>query len=165
MLHGALMTKETVGEVSSKLIQKEPETRSPIEQMRENLTDYENHFYLCLEDGKKKYPKDFFIVVLTKKERLMQNVIRNYFLSTSACPTPTYDQAVYHYDRLSESFEFLWVIPSKDTCELFRESALQIHPEEQELLKCVLDYYDGTLLKMAKKFNNEKIDSPLLDKH
>ena len=92
---------------------------------------------------------------LTKKEKLLNNVLRNYFFPTQACPTPTWDQAIYHYHSADDRLEFLWVIPSKDTCELFQENALYIVPEEKELLRFVLDFEDGTLLRLAKKLNKE----------
>ena len=57
---------------------------------------------------------------------------------------------------------FLWTIPSKETCIYFIEEALRICPEEYGLLKCVLEFADGTLFKKAKRFNGEKDDSPEL---
>jgi len=55
----------------------------------------------------------FYVCVITKKERLMDNVLRNYFLARSTCPTPQYDQTVYKYHRDSGAIQFLWVLPSK----------------------------------------------------
>lgn len=149
------MTRETVGKVSSDLIVKEPETRSPIEQMQENLTQYDNNIHMCVKDGKRIYPHDFYVVVLTKKERLMENVLRNYFLHRSTCPTPDYDQAVYKYTRTSDRIEFLWVIPAKDICELMRENITRVDKSEYDLLKFVIDFYEGSLLKKARMLNGE----------
>ena len=147
--------KKTVGALSAELQSKDPESRDPIELEREMHTDYEKNFWECLNSYKKECDTDFYIVVLTKKERIMQNVLRNYFFARSTCPTPDYDQAVYRYDALNEKVEFLWVIPSRDTCFLLKENALHVAPEEKELLKFVLDFADSTLYNLAKKLNKE----------
>ncbi len=158
------MTRDTVGKISAELIQKEAPTRDPIELQREMHKDYIAHIHDAIFRGKQDFSGDFFVVVLTKKERLMQNVIRNYFLARSSCPTPEWDQTVYRYKRADDLLEFLWVIPSKDTCQLFKENALQITPEEKELLRFVMDFTDGTLLKLAKRLNKEKTNTPELEK-
>lgn len=156
------MTKETVGKVALELLKKEPETRNPIEQMRESLTDFDKNIHLCIERYKQKFLGNFYVVVITKKERLMPNVLRNYFTGRITCPTPDYDQAVYRYDKAEDSITFLWVIPSKDTCHLLHANAMQVHPSERDLLKYVLKFIDGSLLKYSKKLNGEQIDSILV---
>lgn len=158
------MTRETVGKIAVDLMAKEPETKDPIEQMREQLSEYEKNFYECLAAHKSVFPGDFYIVVLTKKEPLMQNVLRNYFMARQSCPTPDYDQAVYRYIRADERIDFLWIIPSRDTCKLFKKNALQIHPTERELLNFVLAFADGSLFKLCKELNGEKDNSPELIK-
>ena len=90
--------RPTVGRVATDLMKKQPDTLSPIEQMRENLTDYEKNVYECIATHRKVFPGVFYIVVLTKRERLLNNVIRNYFLARLSCPTPDYDQTVYCQD-------------------------------------------------------------------
>lgn len=156
------MKRDTVGKLSLDLSQKEPETRDPIELEREIHKDYEKNIYQCIETHKKLLHGDFFVEVITKKEPLMHNVLRNYFFATQACPSPTYDQTLYHYHRNAEHLEFLWVIPAKDICEMFTFNALQIKESERELLKFILEFNDGTLLRLAKKLNSEAPDSPFL---
>lgn len=158
------MTKETVGKIATDLAQKEPETRDPIELQREIHKDYEKNIYLAIDSGRKDYNGDFFVVVTTKKERLLPNVIRNYFFARETCPTPEYDQTVYHYHRSAEDIEFLWVLPSKDTCKLFKDNFLAIAPEERGLLEFILKDSAGELLQLSKKLNGEVKDSILLDK-
>lgn len=157
------MARETVGKLATDLIKQEPATRDPIELQREIYKDYEKNLYESVNRGKKQYTTDFFVLVLTKKERLLQNVLRNYFFPRGTCPTPEYDQTVYKYYRGDDRLEFLWVIPSKDTCQLFRENALEIADAERELLDFILRFYDGSLLAYAKQLNNEKTDSILLE--
>ena len=86
----------------------------------------------------------------------------NYFYARLSCPTPDYDQTLYKYSHKQESLTFLWVIPSRDTCQLLKDNALQVVPEERELLGFVLNFADGSLFKLAKKLNGEVEDSSLL---
>ena len=158
------MNRETVGKISSDLIQKEPETRSPIEQMQENLTDYDRNIHQAIDTGKKAFFNDFYIVVITKKEPLMPNVIRNYFLTRLTCPTPDYDQTVYRYYRKDDLFAFLWVIPSTDACIYLKNNALHVKESERDLLNFVLEFADGSLFKLSKKLNEEKEESSEIEK-
>ena len=154
--------KETIGKVSRDLSQKESPTNDPIELQREMQSDYEANFFQCVERGKKECIRDFYVVVITKKERLMHNVLRNYFGCRNSCPTPEWDQAVYKYHRSEERVEFLWVIPSRDTCKLFRENVLQIPGAERPLLGFILDFEDGSLLKLAKTLNGESTEGCII---
>jgi len=147
--------RETVGKISTDLLSKPPESRDPIELQREMTKSYIEELTSCVLSFRKNFPRDFFVAVLTKKERLMKNVIRNYFTPRLSCPTPEYDQAVYHYHHNEEALEFLWVLPSKDTCELFMLDADQVVPEERELLYFVQSLYNGNLLKLSKRLNKE----------
>jgi len=151
------MTREkTVGQISTELKEDALDnTHTAEDQMREQLEKYEADIFKAITDAKKKFDADFYVVALTKKERLMDNVIRIYFFARLSCPTPEYDQAVYFYDRKLDKIEFLWVVPSKHTCEMYKQDILQVPTEERQLLKYVLDFEDGTLLKYAKLRNNE----------
>lgn len=158
------MTKETVGKVARDLMLKDEPSHSPIDYEREMHKDYEKNIQECIARGKKDFPGNFYVLVITKKERLMQNVIRNYFMARQSCPTPEWDQTVYFYDRKNDVLQFLWVIPAKDVCEHLKDNALQVAPEEKGLLEFVLSYYDGTLFQLAKKRNGEIATSPELEK-
>jgi len=148
--------RETVGKIATDLKKNEADnTHSPTEQMREQLTEYDANIHLCLEEGKNEKLGDFFVVVLTKKERVLDNVLRNYFFHRYTCPTPEWDQAVYKYHRAGDHLEFLWVVPSRDTCQYMADNALTIDKEQRELLNFVLDFNDGTLLQRAKQLNGE----------
>lgn len=154
---------KTVGAISAELQGKEAPTRDPIELEREMHKDYEKNLFECIDRGKQDYPGDFYVVVITKKERIMQNVIRNYFACRQSCPTPEWDQTVYKYHRSEERIEFLWVVPSKETCEVMMQNAHDIAEEERGLLQFVLDYQDGTLYQKAKRLNGE-IEQPGVQK-
>ena len=147
--------KKTVGQISTELLQKTPDSLSPIENMREQLTDWDQNMMVCLEQAKKDYAGDFFIQVITKKEPLLKNVLRNYFIARQSCPTPGYDQSVFHYIRKDDEVSFLWVVPSKDTCQIFYANRDRIVPQEWPLLEYVLKFNDGTLEKQCMILNGE----------
>jgi hypothetical protein len=151
--------RDTVGKISWDLLANASVLdHSAEEQMREQLDLYESNMLLAIDRGKKLYPKNFFIVVETKKEPKMKNVIRNYFIPRQSCPTPQYDEAVYQYDYLTDSLVFLWVLPSKQTYNMMKNNALELPTEERQLLQFVLEDADGTLLNRCKKLNGELIN-------
>jgi hypothetical protein len=150
------MKRRTVGDISSNLWSGATgNSHSAYEQTKESLTDFEKELYGCIDQALIKYAGNFFVVVITKKERLMPNVLRNYFFSRKSCPTPDYDQTVYQYHRLSDQLEFLWVIPARDICQEMLLEAPFVHPEEKELLTYVCDFRDGKLYQKALELNGE----------
>jgi len=149
--------KVTAGKIATDLMQKGMEQVNPIEYQREIHKQYEKEIYTCVENGIKKYDGDFFIVVLYKRERALLNVYRAYYFPRQSCPTPSYDQIVYKYHRKDRIIELLWVMPDIETATVFQNHALEIAPEEQGLLHFVLDFYDGSLDKLAQKLNNEGV--------
>lgn len=155
--------KETVGKIAVDLMAKPENQHTVIDQMRENLTDYDKNIFLCVQRYKKIFPGDFYVVVETKKERLFENVIRNYFFGRLSAPTPTWDQTVYKFHRNDELLEFLWVVPSQDTCAYLTMNKNYVVESERGLLNFVLSYNDGTLLNMAKRLNGETSNSPLIE--
>lgn len=149
--------RDNLGVIAPKLASKHTSTidHTAHEQMQEMLKDWDANMLACINDAKSKFPKDFFIVVETKKEPLMHNVLRNYFVARQSCPTPTYDNTVYRYHRNDEIVELLWVLPSQATCKMMRDRSLEIPAEERELLQYVLDDADGTLLQRSLVINKE----------
>jgi|SRR5579872_2309450 hypothetical protein len=147
--------KETIGSVSLQLSEKSLETNSAIEQMQEQLSEYDKSLFECIENSKNKYPGTFYVVVITKRERLMPNVFRQYFFSRHTCPSPDWDQAVYRWSK-GDKIDFLWVIPAKTTCEEMLLNKSLVPEDQRHLMMSVQSLYDGSLLRAAKKLNNEK---------
>lgn len=147
--------RETVGKLSIDLLAKADDKHTAGEQMSEQLSEYDKNLYECFDNNKHKYTGIFYIVVVTRGDRLLKNVIRHQFFSRNSCPTPEYDQAVYqcHKDWLEP--RFMWVIPCMEYAEHLKNNVPLVPLEEAELLRFVLDFYDGTLLKLVKKLNNE----------
>jgi hypothetical protein len=156
------MKRDTVGKISSDLLIKTPDSNDPIELELEMQKDYIKELLTTLSDSKNKFIGNFYIVVITKKERLMENVLRNYFFARQSCPTPDFDQSVYYFDRKKESLEYLWTVPSRDTIDILKENACEVDKSEWGLLKFVLQFCDGTLFKISKDRNGEAPNSPLL---
>jgi hypothetical protein len=154
----------TVGSVAVQLQEKASnDTHSIIDQTQQQISEYYDNLIKCYKENKSKYQGDFYIVVLTKKERLLENVVRNYFFARTTCPTPDYDQAVYKFDHFKEEINFVWVIPDKETCLMMINNTALIAPEEQQLLQFVIDYSTGKLFQLAKKLNGESLTSPILE--
>ena len=154
--------RDTVGKISTDLAQK-PREYIEVGELREGvLTDFPKNMCETIEHGLKAYSGDFYIVVLAKKERLFNNLIRNYFFHRKSPPTPEYDQSVYHYNRLNDTIELMWVLPKKEACKFLKTYALLIPKEQKELLGYVLAFYNGDLLKKVKILNNEQKDSNIL---
>ncbi len=156
------MKRKTVGAHSLELSQKTPESVDPIELERAMQEDYMKNLVECAENASKKWKKDFYIAVLTKNEKLMPNVFRNYFAARESCPTPEYDQSVFKYNYGLEQLEYIWTVPSKDSVyHLINNSHLVVFAERELLLMC-RQFVDGSLFTLSKKLNGEQADSPLL---
>lgn len=158
------MKRDTVGKISSELLQKQPDSTDAIELERSMQEDYIKNLIECIDAHKNKFEGDFYVVVITKNERLMPNVFRNYFSARISCPTPEFDQSVFKYHKADEWLSHLWTLPCKDATYLLRDNALRVHPDEKELLGFVLQLCDGSLDKLAKKLNGEEAESSLLIK-
>jgi hypothetical protein len=174
--------KDTVGKIALDLQNSGSGFINPQEIQQATAQEYLDNLMWCVEHALKKidcstldghdickdrlaFEGDFYIACLIKKEKLLQNVLRNYFIPTQSCPTPHFDQTVYKYDSKKEHIEYLWTVPDQETCLILAENKNIVVPEEQQLLKYVLDYFDGTLLKLAKKLNGEtQFAGSLLDK-
>lgn len=149
----------TVGKHAYDLLLKQPETNDPIELQRAMQEEYFSYLMECIDANKKFYPGPFFVVVLTKNERLMPNVFRNYFYARQSCPTPDYDQTVFRFTPKDDVLEYMWTIPSRDASIHLKMHALEVAEEEKDLLKYVLEFADGTLFKLALHYNNEHVEA------
>lgn len=166
---------KTLGSISSELLSKNDASKlNPQEIQQAQEKEYLDNLAWCVKHAKKEIDcsnleghqecknrfaleGNFFIAALLKKEKLLENVLRNYFVPTKACPTPTYDQTVYKYNDAKGEIEFMWVVPDRETCLTFKENKNIIVPEERGLLQFVLDFYDGTLYRKMKQFNGEDV--------
>jgi len=156
------MKRKTVGAHSLELSQKAPESTDPIELERAMQQDYIKNLGEAVDIALKNWKHDFYIVVITKNEKLMPNVFRNYFTTRQSCPTPEYDQSVFRYKYESGSVEYIWTVPSKDSVYHLLKNSHEVVKAERELLLMAQKYVDGSLFVLAKKLNGEQEKSPLL---
>lgn len=154
--------KKTVGKIATELQQQNTEKINIIDQQRQMQKDYMNDLMVAVDRGCNLFDGDFFIHVETKLEKLLSNVIRNYFIPRLTCPTPNYDQTVFRYNRKDGRIEYLWTIPDRETSHHLLDHANEVVQEEKELLNFIAKFANGTLFRMCKKYNNEQDDSPLL---
>ena len=98
----------------------------------------------------------FYIEGQLKRERLYNGQVYRWLIGAKrACPTPQFDQTVYFYRKQDEHLELVWVTPDRNTANYLRDNALEVVPSEKQLLNYVLDFFDGTLDKIAKTRNGE----------
>jgi len=147
---------ETVGQLSHDLAQKKPETLDPIAQQREMQKDYMDNLTSCIERHRDQMPGDFYVEIITKTEKIMSNVIRNYFSARTSCPSPRYDQTVFKYNRAEESVRYIWTVPSQVAALFMKDNIQYAQPEERELAIMACKFYDGSLLALARKLNKEE---------
>jgi hypothetical protein len=156
--------KKTAGEAALGAAAKN-ETIDAIEMQREvhkgsnSKKSYEEEVWECVDRGRNdpSIEKNFYVVCLFKKERLLQNIIRQYFFYRQSCPTPEYDQTVYKYFRDGDKIEYLWTVPNNAAC-LFLPIALKNGelPKEHETLAYMAEaFMNGDLDKYAAKLNGE----------
>jgi hypothetical protein len=158
------MTKKTVGAIVSELSQKTPDKLSILDIQAETMKDYQKELLKAVDRGCARFDGDFFIHVATKAEKVLANTFRNYFIDRKTCPTPNYDQSVFKYNRIAGQIEYLWTIPDRDTAHHLKMHASEVAPEERQLLYFIFKFADGTLFRLMKKFNGEKVDTPELEK-
>lgn len=177
--------KITVGEMSNKLIMEKPEA-TPLEIHQAQEAEYKKNLEWAVAHMKKKvdcshliqtpidtgghaackdrvgWDGDFFVQVLLKKERLMDNVIRTLFMQNISCPTPDYDQSVFMYHAAEEKLQYLWTVPDPFTVELLLRNARYVVPEERPLLEMCMKFVDGTLLRKCRKLNGENPETGIV---
>lgn len=163
-----------MGKIATDLMKTDGSVINPQEIQRAQEKEYLDNLIWCVRHAKKQVPcddikgheecttrdsmdGDFYVVGILKKEKLLENVIRNYWVPTITCPTPTYDQTLYKYDHRKDDIQFMWVIPDRETCLTLFENKDIVVPQERSLLQFIIDFYDGTLLQKAKRFNGESI--------
>jgi len=156
--------RRTVGQEALDIFVKGDKENSPIELQREMTREYYQNLIDCTLDSRRKFPGSFYIVVITKNERILKNVFRNYFFARKTCPTPDYDQSVFKYDARNEEIEYIWTIPSQDACIYFMNNFKDIPQNEQQLLQFIVEFRTGKLLHKAKKMNGEREKDSLIER-
>lgn len=156
--------KKTAGaEVYEKFSTYQPGGSEDVTDLQKEMqADYFKLMDTAIQKALPKLKGDFYVVVITKHEKIYGKALNQKFLCRQSCPSPQWDEAVFKYHRGAGAVEFLWVVPCRDACHHLTTNALLVAPEERQLRDFALDFQDGTLLRRAKQMNGEEVDSPLL---
>lgn len=104
--------------------------------------------------------KYFYVVMLTINDKVLRTP-RIVMLARRSCPTPVYNQAVWKFDHLTGTLEFLWSIPDSILYNhIIANPEKYINDKEcSDTAKFVILMESGDLLKWVKKENKEKRDA------
>lgn len=151
---------QTVGAKALELASKGDQHQSVYETRQAMQKGYVDELIKAAKAGEKDYPdeKRLYICVQTRRERLLDNVIRSQFYARRTRPIPQYDLAVYYYDCQDEKLSFIWCIPDKQTVDYFCGSwvlddgkkvwlpGAKPEPDEVELASFCRNFRAGTLV-------------------
>jgi len=109
-----------------------------------------------MEKWKKKYPGDFFIVLVIRSCPFfsIQNT-RTQVFARQSCPDPWFGHTLYRYHKKEDKLEMMWTIPDQNTFYAMLENKEMVHPDNYEVLQFVLDAYDGKLRDLSNRINKE----------
>lgn len=164
-------TSSTVGKASLDLatstqneIYDRQEIEKEVHKGSNSQKSYEEEIWETIQNGKKDdaIQGSFYIVVLLKKERILNNVLRQYFFYRQTCPTPEYDQTVYKYIPEGDKIEYIWTVPDVETCNYLPLHKNSLKEDQLLLLSMIEAFKKGDLEKWAAKLNNEPTQFILL---
>lgn len=137
---------ETVGAASTRLLSNADRKQGVVDTQREIDKTYFEECQKCVQRKPHSDWKDpWYIVVIQKKERLLENVCRRYFFGRQTLPTPDYDQTVWKYYPHSGDMKFLWVVPDKNTTLWMASNPNEVPTEQKEILNFCLEFINNTL--------------------
>lgn len=159
MTAGKMKEKRTVGEEAYKRLLNPDTKQGIIDTQQEIDKKYFSEIEECVKKhkGKPNFEGDFFIVVIVKKERLMENVVRRYFVARQTLPTPAYDQTVWRY-RKGGQLEYIWTIPDHNTCQEMYHHPEKVPVDERWLYGMVSAFMCGRLYHEACANFNIHVD-------
>ncbi len=120
---------------------------------------YEEEVHFTIKSGRDdtSIHGNFYIVVLFKKERLLHNVLRQYFFYRQSCPTPEFDQTVYKYVRMEDKVEYLWTIPNNVACLNLPRMWKDLPDDQMILVSMIAAFHSGELDRLAAHHNKENL--------
>jgi len=139
-----MQERETVGAVATKLLQEADGKQGVVDTEREANKEYLEQVYECVQNAVKNgWDKPFYVVVISKKERVLENVMRRYFVARKTMPMPDYDQSVFLFDPKTEQLRYFWTLPDANTCEYLLHN--DVDPQETQLKAFVHAFVDDKL--------------------
>lgn len=136
--------KKTVGAASLELQKKSNEKYDAYELQREMTKNYLDEVIKAAKSVDWEEP--YYVCVQCKKERLLKNVIRNYFYARKTRPLPDYDLTLFSYDPKTGDLKFEWTIPDPDTCLYLMHTKTEHGPDHGQLIHDIELFSDGKLV-------------------
>ena len=139
--------RKTVGAAALEA-KKDPYPQDVIETQRAMQKGYVDELAKCAKNGEQLFgkTKPFYLCVQTRRERLLDNVMRNQFYPRQTRPSPAYDLALYHYDPKDELIRFVWCIPDNQTVDYLIAHEHEIPLDERQLVDFCKAFKAGTLI-------------------
>jgi hypothetical protein len=148
----------TVGKEAHKRLSNPDTKQGIIDTQREVDKEYFQEIQKCVENHK-DWNSPYFIVVHVKKEQLMENVIRRYFIGRQSLPTPQWDQTVWRYTPITGDLEFLWTLPDESTGVFMAQDIENSARQCPDLLQFVLDFVNDKLYRFFhRRFEHNSTD-------
>jgi hypothetical protein len=159
-----MSTREKAGKIFADLRAKRTlaDRTDSTQLMRLMGKDIMEQLHAEVEKVKSKYKKDFYIEFCIKKPLLISDLPEWYCIDRHTAPTPFPDRGCFKYSFSTDTFEFLWHVPSHEEMNYYLNNKHNLTKPEQEAFNDVLKYLDGSLLRLAKKLNNEVNDYELI---
>jgi len=148
--------KKTVGQEAIDRLNNPDHTQTVVDTQREADKEYFDEIKKCV-DTHKSWDTPYYIVVHQKKEQLLENVVRRYFLARESLPSPQWDQTVWRYTPLSGDLRFVWTLPDENTAKWMAGNPKEIPKEQHQLLAFVLEFLDKKLFKHFDEMFNKEI--------
>lgn len=137
-----------------------------IEWCIEHALDNADCTGMKFHDDCKKFPTgDFFVEVNITSDPLLSHVIKTTMLARQSCPTPKFDQIVYHYHSTAGDLEYLWNVPDKKLSLAMLEELKNTPEDEKHLVQNILDFFSEELLARSKRLNGEEMKPGIILKH
>jgi len=138
------------------------DTHCAQDQVDEELKDFMPEVFKCIKNGKKHFDGDFYIEVLLCMPGVIERHKKNIFAARPTCPRPFYDQTVFKYHSKDDRLEYMWTVPDKDLCELYRYHIGIVPDDEKELYDNIKKYFSGELAIREYKENNKEPEKQVI---
>ncbi|MFB5619511.1 MAG: hypothetical protein ACE5RC_00060 [Nitrosopumilus sp.] len=137
---------ETVGAASQRLLSKADTKQGIIDTQKEMQKRFLEEISICTQRKEYEDWKDpWYVIVLSRRERTMINVIRNQFFGRKSLPRPEFDQNVFKYYPLTGNLEYIWTIPDRDTTYWLATNPETAPTEQKQLVNFCVEFINGTL--------------------
>ncbi|KKN67878.1 hypothetical protein LCGC14_0456650 [marine sediment metagenome] len=137
-------TKPTVGAKAYELLSQPAEAINIIDIQREADKEFVKEMEEIIRTHK-EFATKYYIQIILKKEPLMENVIRRYFIKRHSPPDADYDTTLYSYDNEKEQLYFHWTVPDPTSCHYLLTHESSLPAEEKPLLEMVKKFSVGML--------------------